>query len=207
MNPTQRCDAAFKHAVLLQCYEALAAAGFTRFRKEAVDWPLEAEFHCWVGLNTALYATYVGISPFIGLHVVPLEKLWTRLKTGKYPAKYDRAVATIAIQLSELAPDERAFHFSTDMDIATEARRLAALYVRAGLPYAEGIASYRALLPMLKDRVGKLGGYPERFACCLYLMGHRDAAKQFVEGFVPDHRDYFEGFALPFISMLERERL
>ena len=54
MNQTQVCDAAYKQVVLLKCYDALASVGFTRFRKEAVDWPIEDGFHCWVGLNTVL---------------------------------------------------------------------------------------------------------------------------------------------------------
>ena len=38
MNRVQRCDSAVKQAVLLKCYDALAATGFTRFRKEGVAW-------------------------------------------------------------------------------------------------------------------------------------------------------------------------
>jgi hypothetical protein len=76
------CDAAYKQVVLLKCYDALVTAGFTRFRKEGVDWPLENGFHSWVGLNTALFDEYVEINPFVGVHVVPIEKLWTSQKAG-----------------------------------------------------------------------------------------------------------------------------
>jgi hypothetical protein len=76
MNETKSCDAAYEKVVLLQCYDALSAAGFARYRKEAVDWPLDDAFHCWVGLNTGLKTEHVEINPFTGLHVPPIEKLW-----------------------------------------------------------------------------------------------------------------------------------
>src|SRR6266852_1795237 len=85
-----------------------------------------------VGLNTGLYKEYVSISPFCGIHIVPIEKLWTSIKKGKYPGKYDRRYATYAVHLGEIAQEERAFHFKRDTDVAAEARRLADLYIRIG---------------------------------------------------------------------------
>src|SRR5258706_11069845 len=105
------CNAAYKNEILLSCYQALADQGFIRFRKENVDWPLENGFHCWVGLNAGLYAEYVEINPFVGVHSVRIEKLWTSMKRGKYPGKYDRGVATYGIHLGKIAPDERIFQF------------------------------------------------------------------------------------------------
>jgi hypothetical protein len=57
-------------------------------------------------------------------------------------------------------------------------------------------------LPLLQERIEMLGAYPERVACCLYLMGRKDEARAFVEDFLPKNRDYFEGFAVPFLKKL-----
>ena len=202
MNATQPCDAAYKRAVLLKCYDALAAGGFTRYRKENVDWPLEDGFHCWVGLNTGLEKEYVEINPFVGVHVVPIEKFWTGIKTGKYPGKYNRGHATYALHMGELAPDEPVFHFTRQTDVEAEAARLARLYASVGLAYAKSIASYERLLPLLQSRIPMLGAYPERVAACLYLMDRKDEARSFVEDFLKAKRDYFEGFAVPFLKLL-----
>jgi len=198
MTATQRCDAVYKQAVLLKCYDALAAAGFTRYRKEDVDWPLENGFHCWVGLNTALYAEYVQINPFVGVHVVPIMKLYTALE-GR---KYSRSIATYAMHMGLIAPHEPVFKFTRQIDIDAEATRMARLYAGPGLAYAKSIATYENLLPLLQDRVPMLGAYPERVAACLYLMGRKHEAQSFVENFLQSNRDYFEGFAVPFLELV-----
>lgn len=203
MASVERCDTAFKRAVLLVCYDALETTGFMRFRKENVDWPLESGFNCWVGLNNNLEEEYFQINPFVGIHVVPIEKLWTSFKSsGKYPAKYDRGHATYALHMGKLAPEERAFRFTRQTDVEVEAKRLAHLYATVGLSYARSIASYDRLLPLLQERVPMLGAYPERVAACLYLMGRKEEARTFVEDFLKTHRDYFEGFAVPFLKRL-----
>lgn len=202
MSAVEHCDAAFKQVVLLKCYDALEAEGFIRYRKQDVDWPMEHGFHCWVGLNTGLEKEHLDINPFVGVHVVPLEKLWTSMKAGKYPGKYNRSHATCAIHMGELVPKERVFRFTLETNIEAEAARLARLYVDAGLPYALSIGTYEILLSLLRERVPMLGAYPERVASCLYLMGHKEEARSFVEEFLRDHRDYFEGFAIPFLKML-----
>lgn len=204
-----RCDAQFKKSVMLKMYDAFEAAGFTRFRKEDVDWPLHDGFHAWVGLNTGLYPDRVDITPNVGIHVVPIHKLYA-IKGGKYPCKYDRRVATYAINIGtlEAVGDERAFAFAPQQSegfIQAECRRLAHIYATAGLDYARAIASYEALLPLLQENVDSLGGYPERVASCLYLMGRKQEARDFVEGFLARHRDYFEGFAIPFLAKLDEE--
>ncbi|WP_457097719.1 hypothetical protein [Lysobacter sp. P5_B9] len=198
MNTGDKCDAAYKREVLLKCYEALEAAGFTRYQKENVDRPLGSGFHCWVGLNSGLDMEYVDINPFVGMHVVPIMKLYTGLE-GR---KYNRNIATYAVHMGVLAPHEPVFHFTRQTDIEAEAARLAHLYSTVGLRYAQSIASYEQLLPLLEERVPMLGGYPERVAACLYLMDRKEDAISFVELFLKDHRDYFEGFAAPFLKML-----
>ncbi len=197
MSAIEHCDAAFKQAVLLKCYDALEVEGFTRYRKQDVDWPMEHGFHCWVGLNTGLEKEHLDINPFVGVHVVPIMKLYTSLE-GR---KYSRSTATYAVHMGELTPKEQAFRFTRQTDVAEEAARLARLYADVGLSYALSIGTYELLLPLLRDRVPMLGAYPERVASCLHLMGRKDEARSFVEEFLKEHRDYFEGFAVPFLKM------
>jgi hypothetical protein len=199
------CDKAFRQEVREACYAALIRAGFKRYRKNGIDRDLGNGFRCWIGLNTALFSSHVEINPFVGLHVVPLEKLWTSLKSGKYPGKYDRGVATISVHLGVLRPDEKAFCFERRTNLDVEANRLAKLYEDVGMSFAREIASYEALLPLLQQRVELLGGFPERFACCLYIMGRREEAREFVPEFCSAHRDYFEGFADPFLRENEQK--
>lgn len=201
-----RCNAAFKKDIRLKCYDALERNGFTRFAKEGVDWPLDAGFHCWVGLNTGLYSDRVEINPFVGVHVVPIG----RLRAALEGCKYDRGVATYAIPMGEILPvrNERAFAFTpeqSDSFVDSETQRLAVLYANAGLAYARSIASYKALLPLLEGRVEMLGGYPERIACCLYLMGEISRARAFVDDFLAREPDYFDSFGGPFLSMIDAE--
>lgn len=198
MTTNERISAAYKSVVLRCCYDALVEAGFTRFRKEAVDWPLRNDFHCWVGLNTTIDPEYVEINPFVGVHAVPLMKFYTELE-GR---KYSRGIATFAIHMGELVPKERVFRFTPQADAVTEAMRLARLYVGVGLPYAQSMASYELLLPLLQQRVLRLGGYPERVASCLYLMDRKNEARTFVEGFLRQQPSYFSGFAEQFLKLL-----
>jgi len=195
---SEPCDAKFKQHVLLKCYEALAAVGFTRYRKEDVDWPLESGFHCWVGLNTGLYDERVEINPFIGIHVVPIMRLYTAME-GR---KYSRSISTYALHMGEVSPRELAVELSRETDVEKQAARLAQLYLNVGLPYAKSIASYEVLLPLLQERMPMLGGYPERVASCLYLMGRKEEALTFTEDFLTKKPDYFKGFAIPFLKML-----
>ena len=201
--PMIRCDAEFKKKVVLACCDALDREGFTRFRKENVDWPLDADFHCWVGLNSGLYADFVEISPFVGVHVIPIEKLWNSFSHEKYRGKYNRSTATYARHIGELAPDVLRFRFDRSTDIGSEAARLARLYATVGLAFAEAIGDYESLLPLLRRRIDMLGAYPERYACGLYLAGRKTAAKTFVNEFLPAHKEYFEGFARPFLRFID----
>jgi len=198
-SSSEKCDVAFKRTVLLHCYAALEKAGFERFRNEDVDWPLENGFHCWVGLNNNLERDYFQINPFVGVHVVPIMKLYTSLE-GR---KYDRGNTTYALHMGELVPEECVFRFTRRTYIEAEAARLARLYATVGLLYSQSIATYERLLPLLQERVPMLGAYPERVAACLYLMGRKEEAEAFVEDFFKTHRDYFKGFAIPFLKLLE----
>jgi hypothetical protein len=197
------CDVKFRKFVELSCYDELERAGFTRFAKEGVDWPLQNDFHCWVGLNTALYLDRLEVNPFVGVHVVPIA----RLKTLE-GSKYNRRVATYALHMGELpgAADEPAFSFTpaqTQHFVATEIKRLAHLYKTLGVEYAKSIASYECILPLLKQRIKMLGGYPESVACCLFLMGRVKESSKFVKEFLEIEPEYFSKFAIPFLHMME----
>jgi hypothetical protein len=206
----ERCDSAFKKRVLLKCYDALEAVGYSRHRKAEVDWPLAGGFHGWVGLNTGLHKDRLNINPFVGIHSMPIHKLWYRLAGQSYPGRYGRT-ATYALHMGELdgAKDEPAFAFSpvqSEGFIDSEIERLAALYATVGMDYARSIASYDALLPLFAEMLGRLGGYPEKYACCLYLMGRKAEAQTYIKEFTsPALPDYFEGFAEPFLKMLDTE--
>jgi hypothetical protein len=201
----QRCDASFKNAVRLRCYDALQREGFARFRKEDVDWPLDNDFHYWLGLNTALMSGYVQINPFVGIHAVTIGKLIASVEKGDRRSKYHRDHATYAVHIGEIAPHARVVRFTPEGDIDAETTRLARLCVAAGLPFAKSIGSYEKLLPLLQTRVRMLGGYPERVACCLYLMGQLAASHRFTINFLAKEPEYFTDFAKPFLEMLEKE--
>lgn len=201
-----KCNGEFKRSILLRCYDALENEGFTRFRKEDVDWPIRDGFHCWIGLNTGLYSDRVEINPFVGVHIVPIEKLFA-IK-GR---KYNRGIATYAVHMGEIpaASNEPAFEFTreqSDTFVDFETKRLAELYATVGFDYACSIASYAAILPLLKDRLEQLGGYPESVASCLYLMGHLDKAREFTKSFLARKPSYFQAFAEPFLKKIEDEQ-
>lgn len=203
-----KCDAEFKKRIRLKCYDAFERKGFTRFQKEGVDYPLGDGFNCWVGLNTGLYPDRVDIVPNVGLHVVPIERLAFEVEGGKI--KYDRRVATYAINIGTLeeAGSQRAFAFSpiqSDGFITSECERLARIYFDVGVPFARSIATYKALAPLLAKNVGMLGGFPQRYAACLYLMGQKREARDFLLNYPERYRSYITDFAVPFIERIESE--
>jgi len=204
------CDAAFKNRVLLECYDVLESRGFTRFRKHDVDWPIHDGFYCWVGLNSALYPDRVELVPNVGVHVVPIHKMICELDNGEYARNYDRGVATFAINIGELdsVGEERAFVFSSqqsDSFISSECNRLASLYATEGFQYAKSIASYESLAPLLEENVSTLGGNPERFAACLYMMGKKVEAREFLNTFPEQYKEFIKGFSIPFLEKVETE--
>lgn len=202
---SQRVNAAFGKRISLLLLDALEAVGFTRYRKHDVDWPLHDGFQCWVSVGTAVRPDRVQVIPLVGLHVVPIMRLEASLE-GR---KYDRGVATYAVNLGQLesAADERAFAFAPEQSpafIAAEAKRLAQLYAGPALEFARSIASYPTLLSRLQERVAMLGGYPERVACCLSLMGRTEEAREFVQDFFAKEPDYLGKFAAAFLQSSSR---
>ncbi len=202
-----REEVRFKKEVRKRIYDELERSGFNRFSKEGVDLPLNGDFHCWVGLNTAVYEGVVQINPFVGIHAVSIEKVAASLK-GR---KYDRGIATYAVAMGEIdaAKNERAFDFPlgcSDALIDSEVHRISKIYDDFGIPFSASIASYDDLVGLLKDRVDMLGGYPESFACCLYLMGNESESREFVEEFSSVEPEYFGPFAEKFMDMIYRNR-
>lgn len=200
VNLGRRCDAVFSQAVLLKCYDALSMAGFVRFRKGGLDWPLRAGFRCSVGFDSVLEQGHLAINPFVGVNVVPIMIFCTSLERRKY----HRSVSTYALDMGELKPREPIFRFTRHSDVAAVVARLVSLYTSAGLAYARSIGNYESLLPLLQSRVGMLGQYPQRTAACLYLMGRKDEARSFTETIRARHRGYFEAFAVSFMELLDR---
>lgn len=207
---SKKCDAAFKKEILLQCYNALEKAGFSRFSKFNADWKIDNSFNCWVGLNSALYPDRVELTLNVGLHVKPIEELFCEMDNGEYSTEYDRKIATHSVSvgmLDAVSDEEPAFSFSPEQDqffISSECERLARLYSTAGLEYAKSIASYGKLAPLIKDQVDTLGGNPERYACCLYLMGCKSDAINFLLEFPEEYKKYIKGFSIPFLKELNQ---
>lgn len=201
-----RPTAAFKKAILLSCHNALERHGFRRFAREGVDWPIDDDFRCWVGLNTGLYHSHVDVVPFVGVHAVAIERL-----ASLDGLKYRRQTATYAEPMGALpgAAEQRAFTFQADATpswIEAEADRLAVIYMKYGLPYALSLSSYKVLAPLLHSQLRFLGGYPERYAACLYLMGRKGEAAQFTQQFLQEEPGYFRPFAERFLRLLEESR-
>lgn len=192
-------------ATLDACETALVRHGFRRLRRHDVVFDISSDFLGWVGLNYGSHSTQVRINPFIGIHCVPLMRLVEELSGQSYQlGRY----ATFAVHLGEICPEVDTFDFSTEADLELESERLATTLRRYAVPFMEENASYAALLPILIDRVPTLGGYPQRLAVALYLMGRYEEARQFVLGRRAEYeaeeavRESFDRFALPFLKLL-----
>ncbi|WP_367346183.1 hypothetical protein [Stenotrophomonas bentonitica] len=161
-----------------------------------MDWPITEGFHCWVGLNSSVDRDWLDVNPFVGIHVVPIMKFYTTLEGRKYA----RNVATYAAHLGTLKPDVAVFWFSKDRDNSAEFDRMASLYRDSGLDFAISVSTFDLLLPLLKKRVTSLGGYPERYASCLHLMGRTKESISFVESFSNSEPDYFREFSRRYLD-------
>jgi hypothetical protein len=144
---------------------------------------------------------HLAINPLVGVHVAPITRFCAVIERKKY----SRSAMTYALDMGELKAREPIFRFTPHSNIDAVVARLVSLYVSVGLAYAKSIANYKSLLPLLQSRVGMLGQYPERTVACLYLMDRKDEARSFTEKFLTQNRDYFNGFAVPFKNLLDRE--
>lgn len=197
-------NAKFKATIRSDCLVALEKRGFTRFRKDNVDWPFNQDFSCWVGLNSVIGRECIELNPFVGIHATSIAKLYSKLSD----LRYDRRIATFAIHMGEIVPREQVFDF-THENAQSETERLAELYKGIGLEYAASISSYDALLPLLKSRLKMLGGYPQRYACCLYLMGREQEAVNFINEFKctsAQNLNYISKFSDAFLKLTPHDK-
>ncbi len=202
-------DRKFVNRVEKACDLALVQNGFERPRAGTRFFRLNEDFLGWVGLNKGNHADFLRINPFIGIHCIPVMKLKAELAGEKYK---EGNFATVSIHMGEIAPEIDQFIFTSDTDIEQEANRLAREIVTHALPWMRSRANFEAIIPLLKEKVEMLGGYPERYALALYLSGSTEKAKNFVlertDIFDPNYDGPYslcEKFGKPFLEMLEGE--
>lgn len=159
-----------------ECALALTRRGFaTKSGRVFVN--INDDFVGWIGLNAGRYADFVRINPSVGIHCPAIMKMTAAARSKKYRPN---DTATYASPLLEFSPATPNFIFCTSGDFSGEACRLADCVVQVGLPFMESLATYAALLPLLEERVGNLGGYPQRYAAALILSGNGKGALQFI---------------------------
>ena len=140
---------------------------------------LSPNFLGWVGLNRGNHGSMVRINPFVGVHAIDVMTLCAKLEEERYvPGE----IATYALHLGQLLPDELAFEFHVGESIADEANGLAEHIAKTAVEYMKSVADYDALLPLVEERMPMLGGYPERYAAILHLSGMAEEAREFVNG-------------------------
>ncbi|HWT99689.1 MAG TPA: hypothetical protein VN229_18795 [Terriglobales bacterium] len=182
----QRANAAFRDFAIDQCCARLEQTGLRRHAKGSGSLfaPINDAFQYWVGLNSGLYLTRVSLTPHFGVHVPQLDELVAEIRKSSEPKrKYDKRIATYTRAHTQLIKSPPQLDFAPAEDIEDSLERLVNLSTQVGLPFARSIASYEALLPLLRERVSMLGGYPERVACCLALMGQAEKALDFLREF------------------------
>jgi hypothetical protein len=195
-----KANAAFARSITLAICDELVAHGFTKFQKDQVDFPLSDGFHCWVGLNRGLYRDSVSYCPNVGIHHTILERFYYELRDHpKY--KYNRGTATYAIPIGGLIPNYSEPVFYPDVDIGKEAKRCAQMYVDYGLPYARSISTWDALVPLLKERVPMMGGYPQSVACALFLQEKYEEALAFMTECEFEHSRHANLFIVEFTKL------
>lgn len=178
-------------AVLEACEDALVRHGFKRLRRHSVAWAFSPDFLGWIGLNVGNYPTHVQINPFVGIHCVPLMKLYKESSENKYqPKKYQLGrYATYAVHLGEVCDEGLGgFIFPEGADIEPVAEELAVAVREHGVPYMQTLTSYEALLPLLRGREPMLGGYPERVAVCLMVLGRQAEALAYLDAKLEEYR-------------------
>jgi hypothetical protein len=172
-------DKKFLHEIEEAVVSALTPVGFRRLPRGAIVCELASNFLGWVGLNRGNHGSMVRINPFVGVHATDVMKLVAKLDGERY---VPGALATYAIHLGELLPDELTFEFHVGESLTDEANRLAGHIANTAVDYMKSIAGYGALLPLVEHRMPLLGGYPERYAAILHLSGRTEAAREFVSG-------------------------
>ncbi len=170
----------FKKDVLNECESYFKENRFYLPRKGCVLLPIDESFLGWVGMNTASNAGLLEINPFVGIHCPEIFRIKSSITKKKYPKG---ETATFAIHLGEICPEVRAFHFysSEPESVKFEAMRLVSTILKFDVPYMHSIASYNALIPLLKERVNMLGGFPESYAIALFKNNELEKCAEFLE--------------------------
>jgi hypothetical protein len=179
--------------VIASCIGALELVGFERFKKDSVDRFIKDGFRCWVGLNTGVHPTFIRVNPSVGIHAEQIGRIRVELFSDAVPSKYSRTVATYAVHMGELSPNEEQFIFAAWQGMDTTAARLARLYLDVGYDYAARIADYETLMDLVRGRVHMYGGYPESYIACQYRLGRLDDARASAAAFERRDPQHFSG--------------
>jgi hypothetical protein len=152
------------------CYEALRAEGFDVPKRDLIRIALSDEFFGWVGLNEGVHPEFVRINPFIGVHAVKVQKLFSEVRGKKYTLGES---PTIVVHLGEIAPKILEFLFENEGVMRAEAGRLATEIRSSGLKWMKENARYDAIIKILDGEKGSLGGKPEKLAIAKFVSGGR----------------------------------
>lgn len=200
----------FKRRVLDACEAALVRHGFRRVRMHTIALDISPDFQGWVGLNTGLYHDRVCVAPAVGIHCVPLMRLICSLDERHYKVS---DIATFAFSLNTFKKGIDPFNFMSEEDLEHESERLAS-FVEQYVPLMRDFSSYEAVVAVSKWRSDMLGGYPEKAAAALFLMGRSEEARAWLaiqlEHFRLKERstfEPFEEFASRLLHLIETEEV
>ncbi len=163
----------FRDEVDSACDRAFESFGFQSRRRGSPRIRIDDDFYGWVGLNRSGVGDAVRIDPFIGVHCVPVMRMFYELDFYRNPKpKYLIGdTATISVHIGAFASELRPFIFKSDKPLENEAGRLAESIVKYGLPWMRAHASLNGILARLREREAILNGVPERIAITLFLLG------------------------------------
>lgn len=158
------------------CLKAMERIGVSK-KGSIRSLPIAPDFSGWIGLNVGKHAEFIRINPFVGIHCVPVMQMVAQARGKKYRPN---EIPTFPVFLGTLCPDVEQFIFSDETNVEREAERLTSCIEEFGVPYLHSIANLSSLLPLLKEQVRSLGGYPQRYAAALYLSGKPREAIEFI---------------------------
>lgn len=195
----------FQESVELKCLELFEETGFSKYRKDRVDYAISSDFKCWVAYSSYFSEDRLNFIPNIGVHAVTVEKFIAKTDLSKLK-KYNRGVATYSLNLGSIESlnQEKEISFSltmSDKELSEEAKRMVGLYKGAGLEYAESIANYEALVRLLKTMTKSLGGFPQRYATCLHFLDRTEEAKEFLSSMPKEDQGAIDSFIEPFMKL------
>jgi hypothetical protein len=170
----------FLNRVDSACDQAFKTYGFQSRRRGSPLLPIGEDFYGWVGLNRYNRSGYLQLNPFVGLHCIPMMRIWYGID-DRLDKRFAGRTATFAFHMGEIAPHVEVFIFRDDANVEAEAARLAHCVHEFGVPWMKQHATLEAILPLLKSREAMLGGYPELIAIAMYLLGRHDEAIAYLD--------------------------